>query len=398
MGKPVILLVDDEPIVLNMLESLLKRVGDFLIIKASGGRQALDILAKQQVSLIVSDINMPEMQGTELLDQVSKLYPSTVRLFFSGELNEEVALKSVTSAHQYFSKPSDARAVIKAIQKAFLLQELLPNDGLRKIISDIKQLPSMPDVYLEVERELRSGDCSVLKIGEIIGKDVAMSAKVLHLVNSAFFGLREHVSSPAQAATLLGINTLKSLVLMVHVFSEWENSDIQCFSLSELWMHSLGVANGAKAIVSTVDINADDKEDIFIAGLFHDIGKLVQVANMPEAFQNIITLVQEKHIPFHVAEKEIIGATHAQIGAYLLGLWGFSDSVVKASAFHHELAHSGELGLSSVLAVHIANVVNHEGRTTTESIPYEGLDTVFIEQQGLSERMDEWRELCLREC
>jgi putative nucleotidyltransferase with HDIG domain len=181
-----------------------------------------------------------------------------------------------------------------------------------------------------------------------------MSAKVLQLVNSAFFGLRVHVSSPAQAASLLGQDVIRSLVLVGHVFSE-ERQQWRLFSSEELQQHSLRVGSCAQQIGKHFQMPPKDLDHVFIAGILHDIGMLVMATGMTEAYEKVLARLQEGEEHLIDVEREVIGAGHPEVGAYLLGLWGFPDPVIEAVAYHHEPSRCLKREVSPLAAVHIAN-------------------------------------------
>jgi CheY-like chemotaxis protein len=157
---------------------------------ATSGREALEILAGGVFDVIVTDMRMPGLDGCQLLNQARKLYPNTVRIILSGQSDKEELLKSIDPIHLYLSKPCDAEILKAALARTFAVRHLLKNDSLADVISKIQSLPSLPSLYLEIIDEIRSADGSLARVGEIISKDLGMSAKILQLVNSSFFGLQ----------------------------------------------------------------------------------------------------------------------------------------------------------------------------------------------------------------
>jgi response regulator RpfG family c-di-GMP phosphodiesterase len=215
----------------------------------SSGSEALAVLANNPIDVVVSDMRMPDMDGAELLEKVIKLYPSTVRIILSGYSDEQMLLRSVKTAHQFISKPCDVNTIKQIITKACILREKLSDGNLLDVVTSIKDLPSLPSLYQSLVNEMESSDPSLKKIAEIIAQDLTMTARVLQLVNSSFFGLASKVTHPGQAVALLGINTLKALVLNIHFFSAFYPRPSAKFSAEHLWKHSLMVGNGARLII-----------------------------------------------------------------------------------------------------------------------------------------------------
>ena len=394
--KKRILFVDDEPSILEVLRHMLKGMASqWEMTFARSGQEALEMMARSPFEVVVTDVRMPGMDGADLLSSVKKQYPQTMRLVFSGESEREVIYRLIGSTHQFLLKPYDLNIIRDTIARAFTLRDMLSAESLEKMVSQIKTLPSLPDLYYNLVKELQSPYPSVDKVGDIISKDLAMSAKILQLVNSAFFGLRQHVSSPAQAAALLGLDLLKSLVLMVHIFTQPAQLTMRNFSLKALWTHSLSVGSLSQEVALQQNIEKKASDDAFIAGLFHDLGKLILVANMPEQYNQVLTMVHAKHLLLTDLERQILGASHAEVGAYLLGLWGFSDAVIEAVAFHHNPAKCRDQSFGPLTTVHVSNIFDHEVQPVLTGELSVKLDMNYLKQLGLDARLPVWRQACL---
>jgi len=225
----------------------------------------------------------------------------------------------------------------------------------------------VPETYLKLEEALSKKDFSLMEIVKIIKNDIAMSAKILQLVNSAFFTMTSDVSDISTAINLLGANTIKSLVLYVNVFESFEGNRELNNHLSEIWRHSLTVANVSKKILALRVTNKEELEECYMAGLLHDLGKII-ILNEKSYGGRIFQLQKEKGISYNEAEKEIMKITHAQIGGYLLNLWGLPEKVVEAVLFHHSINDLtfNEFNLSS--AVYLANLFVNNPEAETEVI------------------------------
>lgn len=186
-----ILFVDDESNVLDGLRRMLRPMRrDWSMNFVDSGEAALEHISHEGCDVIVSDMRMPGMDGVELLGTVGQECPKAVRIALSGHAEMEMLLESVCAAHQYLAKPCDDETLKATIERACALRDLLSDERLTGLVTQLDSLPSLPTLYTEVTEELARSDSSLARAGEIIGKDVAMSAKVLQLVNSAFFGLR----------------------------------------------------------------------------------------------------------------------------------------------------------------------------------------------------------------
>ena len=392
-NKTQILLVDDEPAILAILDRVIHMSLDCETATASNGLEALEAMKDRQFDVVVSDIKMPSMDGVELLKVVRELYPQTVRLAFTGKPGTDIGLRAADSAHQFFTKPLDVQVISEKIDKILRLRKALPEEALEQIVSQVGNLPSMPDVYVQMEEELRQDEVSLDRVTDILARDLAMSAKVLQLVNSAFFGLREEITEISQAVTMLGVDIVKSLALASHVFLEWKDLSGSEFSPNALYDHCLEVAALSQKIAQEQGCDEAAARETYAAGLFHDIGKLIMAANIPESMAEVQRLAAEQEAPRVEVEKRLLGATHAEIGAYLLVLWGLPDNVVNAAAYHHDPGRfETEQGLGTVMAVHVANALVHESYGAADKSGTR-VDEEYLEKLGLADRLAAWREL-----
>jgi HD-like signal output (HDOD) protein len=215
-----------------------------------------------------------------------------------------------------------------------------------------------------------------------------MSAKMLQLVNSAFFASAREVTDMLDAATILGTERIKSLVLLAGIFSQYNDAEGISPTIAALLAHSLRVGIYARAIALGETKNAEVAEAAFTAGVMHDIGKIVLAGNLPDRYLEVRAIRESKDLSAKAAELEVFGATHAQVGACLLAGWGLPLAILEALAWHHEPGHSPEGKFSIVGAVHVANALAHEA----EGEPVE-VDKEFLQRTGLAARFPAWRQM-----
>lgn len=380
--KKKILFVDDEANVLDGLRRILRDMrGQWEMEFAASGQQAIEILGSRAFDVVVTDIRMPGMDGRQLLEKVKQSYPQMVRIILSGHSEKDLIFSSVGLAHQFLSKPCDIETLRATVARACAMRELLEDEYLLEVVSSIDVLPSLPSVYKDVIEEVNSEDGSLEKIGEIISKDAGMSAKLLQLVSSAFFGLPERSKSIARAVNLLGIEIIKTLILSVSIFSQYESSGLA--SISTLWDHSLETGMIAKNIATNQKL---DKDEAFLAGLLHDVGKLILLDKLPQKCEEAANLSKTGACSIWEAEQTVLKTTHAHIGAYLMGIWGLSGTLVEAIALHHCPGKCSNSTFGTLTAVHLADWAEHSRRA--EAGKY-GLDKEYLNKLGLSEKLYE---------
>ncbi len=390
-----LLFVDDEPKVLQGLQRQLRPMrNEWNMFFVENGMLALDFMANQPVDVVISDMMMPGMDGAQLLNTVSKQHPNTVRIVLSGHAEREAVLRLVGPAHQYLSKPCNAEELRNAIARAFALRDLLCNEQLKQLATRVKCLPSLPALYQQLNEEFQKDDPSLEKVGEIISRDIGMTSKILQLVNSAFFGLPQPVSNPAEAVMYLGLTTVRSLVLSLQLFSQFDRRVCKLLPLDVLADHSWATAVSARRIAQLERQEMKLLDQCFLAGLLHDTGQLILAVGLHEEYAGVLQTAKDQDRPLWEVEKEHFGASHADVGAYLLALWGLPNQIIEAVAMHHSPARSAERNFSPVLAVHVADVFQHQLAQTKTELPLPALDNAYLETLGCTSRLEEWRHAC----
>jgi HD-like signal output (HDOD) protein len=359
----------------------------------TSGAEALKALEQAPFDVVISDMRMPGMDGPQLLKEVQQRYPQTVRIVLSGQSDQELIYRSISSTHLYLAKPCESEQLKAAVARACALRELLGNDSLRRLVTGLQQIPSQPILYAEIRREAESKTASLKTISAIISKDMGMTAKIMQLVNSAYFGLRGMVSTAEQAVNLLGLDTVQALVLIVHVFSQFISPHGSRFNMGHLWEASTETGALARAIAKTEQASAAVIDQAYTAGLLHDSGMVVLAANVLKQYDTILKTAHDKGIPLWEVERQEWGATHAEIGAYLLGLWGLGDPIVEAVAFHHHPSDCVGNTFSPLTAVHVANVLQQElSQQATGEVPSQ-IDVTYLERLHMTDRLPHWREV-----
>src|SRR5882724_7520268 len=329
------------------------------MVFAPGGQDAIDELAKSAFDVVVCDMRMPRVDGAALLKHVREHYPNTVRIILSGYTETETALRTIPVAHQFLSKPCDAATLQATVLRACNLQDLLSDPALRSAVGGIGKLPSVPRLYLRINDALEKPTTSLKDVAGLIEQDMAVSAKVLQVVNSGLFGLPKRISSMQHAVSYIGINMLRRILLSVQAFEAFDPRSLGALSMDQLQAHSHLTAKIASRLVK----GKRESEDAFTAGILHDIGKLILPKEANPGATNI---------------------THAESGAYLLGLWGLPYSVVEAVAHHHNPRAAAHTQFDVVDAVYVGNVLAQESPEIETGSPPAGLDIEYLETLGVA--------------
>jgi len=357
------------------------------VATASGGGEALKLMEQRPFDVVVSDMRMESMSGTELLNTVLKLYPQMSRIIISGVADQAEAADALGSTHQFLVKPVDIHTLMGVLVRIDGLDAFLRDEKLKALAGRFRTLPSFPKLYLGIMKAIEAPDTPLQSIDSLIIKDPALTTKILQVANSAAMGLRERFSDPRAAVRQLGLNTVRSLVLSAHVFASFTPAQKLNFPVDALWRHLMACGDAARAIMRAEDADNAYAEAAYTAGILHDIGKLMLADSVPNEFQNALTRAAMRPDPFHVIEQEIFGATHAGLAAYLLGLWGLPAVIVEAVAFHHTPEKSTHQMFSPLTAVHAANALEHELDGGDAMVNMEYLDNI-----GVANRLDAWRK------
>lgn len=328
-----VLFVDDEVRVLEALERVLFDIEtNWQTAFASSAELAFAELAKHSYDVVVSDLRMSGIDGVALLTRVRDLYPRAVRIVLSGHSDEEVALKMVRVAHQFLAKPCAAETLHHIISRTDQLTRVLGDRKLQAIVGQVGTLPSAPRLHQELTRLLDREETPAAAVAAVIKQDPAMTAKLLQVASSAFFNTSASVADVESAIMRLGFRTLRSLTGSCGAFEcAPRGSDAPSTSVEALQRRSLAVARTASGMAKL----PEDASVAYMAGLLCDVGQLVLACTAPERLYVTQAEALQTGVSAHVAEKSTWGTTHAEIGAFLLGLWGLPFQVVEAVANHH---------------------------------------------------------------
>jgi putative nucleotidyltransferase with HDIG domain len=389
----ILVLIDDQA-ALAQAEPIFSQLPDrWKVHVTQTTENALCLLGQVPFEVIFVDLKAGPVASLQFLHQVWQQCPSTIRLLLSDNLAPDLMVTCALGPHQVLLKPIEAASISDALERAALVDRLFQNKDVQSLVSRIRTFPTRPTVYVEVVKELRSSSASAQTVGELVSRDLAISAKLLQITNSAFFGFNRPVSKPGDAVLLLGMETTASLVLGIEAFSHLDNVKLKYFSSDQVWKHCQVVANAARAVAEYVTNDQDIAHDAYTAALLHDIGKLALAVNLDEAYRDALNLGREKNLPSWEVEHQAFGATHAQAGAYLLSLWGLPARVIDAVASHHLPARELSSEFTPLTALHLCNALEN-ARAHKEATGEElKLDLNYPSELRIIEQLEVFREI-----
>ncbi len=390
-----ILFVDDEPQTLRGLQRVIHGAGrNWQVALAGDGAMALDLMDRQRIDVIVTDLRMPGLDGQSLLAEIARRHPETLRIVLTGGTDPKSMMRVVASSHAVLTKPCAGDLLVGRIARAVGLRQFMNDAGARALVSGLGHLPTLPRTYLDLHAEMERDRPSESRIVAIIEADPPVDAQLLHVANSSYFAPRVPIQRTLAAVRALGLDIVRALVLERGIIAQFDPASLPpAFDTTALWSHSFKVAALARAIAEADDAPTTERDAAFTAGLLHDLGWLIIAANRPQVYQSCaeaeragLTTAERADL-----ERRHLGATHAEFGAYLLGLWGLPDRIVEAVAYHHDpLHHAGTAAGcdGALLAVHAANaLIEADGKERLRAF-----DPGLMESAEVARHLPRWME------
>jgi HD-like signal output (HDOD) protein len=348
-------------------------------------------------------VDVRTADAASLLCAISERWPSTSRIALCGSLESATRPYQLPfpAAHQYIFRESAASEFHEAVERCLRLQDLLSQPGLRAVIGSVHRLPPRPRTFARLQVMMSHKNVTPKKICAVIEADAAITAKLLQLANCAMFHEREPIRNIEQALVRLGFLGLRNLVMCAEVLSGWQHAPRGSLDLDAMQAHVQRVARVTAALTA----GSHCSDEAVLAAFLHDIGYWVLAQERPAQLDQAAALAVSRDIPMQEAERHILGTSHAEIGAYLLGLWGMPNTLVEAIAHHHtpELVGVTRFNTLSALAVALAlsgtddsdafsspprrnRVVGQEFFERLDGIPFDWVDAERLAMACLAEQ------------
>jgi HD-like signal output (HDOD) protein len=325
-----VLIVDDEPRVVIAIDRALRMAAPhgWTVATATSGTEALAKLDADAADVVVSDMSMPEMDGSALLSEVRVRWPATVRVILSGHSDPKAAVRVASIAHQFFEKPLPVKELVSVLRCIENTRTQLVSAPMREVLGAIGDLPGAPGVFVELNAAASDRHARIEDLTAIVSRDPALVAKILQLVSSTFFAQGTPVHDLRTAIGRLGIRLIAALALNASAFKPDASSGISHQALTD---RSISIATAAHQAAGT----RARAEDAFIAGLLADVGLSALACWLPARVRQARAHARTMSVPLHAAESELFGITHAEVGAYILGLWRVPPPIVETVLHHH---------------------------------------------------------------
>ncbi len=355
-----LLFVGNDPRFASDISFLLAGEAEQWNVQVAFSRSGLEsLLQKTSFEVIVIDASAVGTDSHPLMSELARRCPNSHRIVLVLPHDMNIAAASFSMSDYVLAKPCNYHELVTTIHRAQSLRGRLQNNTLTTLLTRIKRLPSFPAQYAELTSLLSREDVPIKRISSILEQDPAMVLKILQIANSPFFAFQRTVANIQAAVTLLGIETVRTLVLAHEVFSKYERFIAREFSMNDLLAHSLAVGRGAREIAARLGFGVRACDEAFAAGMLHDFGKLLLMNELPVLYRQVLTIATQQNLTLSDAESKIFHATHAEVGAFLLDVWNLPDRIVEAVAFHHDPgSYPGETP-SILTAVCLANEIEY---------------------------------------
>lgn len=331
-----IVFVDDDTQVLEGLRRMLFGRRDVWAMRFfSNPAEALSSVEQTPADLVVSDLQMPEMDGTVFLEQVRKRLPQAIRYVLTGVLDHPLLGRAMRCSHQVIAKPCNPRELCEGISRAGAIRERLNVLKNSRIVQGLDSLPVMPDAHQKALDLLCSPKASPRRLGQIIAEDVGLSAYLVQIANSPYFGRPGRVHDPIGATLLLGIKTVEAILLSEGLFKRIDPALIDAFGISGLQSHCLRVSMLARKICVDLQFGIEQTDAAATAGILHDAGKIVLISSATESFKRILAASRAGGQPLYQVEQDHLGISHAELAGAMLQLWALPAPIIEATACHH---------------------------------------------------------------
>lgn len=235
-------------------------------------------------------------------------------------------------------------------------EEKLMKQDVESVLDLSGEVTSLPTLFNQIKEAVDDPECSLLDIGKLIGRDSVLSAHLLKLANSSFFGFPSQIETITHAVTVIGMAQIRDLVLAVMVTRRFKDIPSELIDMKAFWFHS--IACGLTARVIATYRHAPNVERFYVLGMFHDLGRLLFFLNFADPIKDISLRVKEGKASFHQMEREIIGCDHAEVGGALLKRWNLPESLIEPVACQHDPAKAIHYPVEAAI-LHVADIIAH---------------------------------------
>lgn len=353
---------------------------------------AMMLCERGAFDVVVLDTRLPNFGTSDMFTYFYRQYPQTIRLAFVPEGHREEVHREAL-AYQSVVRTAGVDEISAMIERAAELHERLSDPKLQQMLKRVEVLPSPPHIVSRLNAALNRHNASINEVSEIISQDIAIPARLLQVVNSAYFSLARTMTNVREAVAYLGFDAVRNLIVTLEMFREMGHPTSPAFvdQVERLQMHSADVANLTRDFIS----DRQQAHDAFVGSLIHDVGHLVMASYFEGEYVELQDAVSGG-ASLAETERNMFGVTHGDLGAQLMCQWGLPYRLIDSVAFHHDAPRFASTGIDPVHGVFIAeHLVAEQNRDR----PYwadaglEPMEDEYLGELGVYERIMTWRAI-----
>ena len=317
------LTVDDDPLILRALNRTFHtQRPEWEVVSVDSGEEAVRKMAGSRFDIVLTDMQMPGMDGSQVLHHARQLQPDAVRVVLSGHAPLRRILEAEGDYHRFLVKPVDPNDLVVILDSFCLDPTAEDARTARSFVAGLERVPSLSRHLVALKEQLQQPTPNLQRLAAIIGQDIGMASKVLKLVNSAYMPFRRSITSLAQAVEFLGVDLLQEMVLSRDLLAAAVNEHPEGLSLEAVWAHSVRVGRLARELVYKETGDRRAAEETYSVGLLHDIGLVAMAIHPGCPYHSVLEKGLAQGNLLTQMEREAFGTDHIQVGAQLVSLWG----------------------------------------------------------------------------
>jgi HD-like signal output (HDOD) protein len=379
------LFVDDEPSILRGLRSVFHRErSEWDMSFANSAIEAIELLSRSPVDVVVTDMRMPQMDGAQLLAVVQERWPATCRIVLSGQAERDSLLRVLPTMHTFLAKPCQSAELRSAITRCMSVSMITTDPRLRSLIGRVDRLPSPPAHYIRLTEIAKNPRARLSDIADAVAEDSAFALKVIHIASSAAFGCEPATPSLSRCVSNLGVELLKAVALSTSLYARHDGPALPV-SLDSLQTHAQRTAGLARAFIQ----DTAGADLAFACGLLHDIGRIVLQLGLPSDYGKMCEEIKLTRESLVVAERRYFGADHAAVAGCLMRMWGLPVQLIEAVEHHHEPEGASVAVADIIAVVHVAETLSDNSDSTD-------VDLEFLHRVNLVDHLPRWRGIAAR--
>ncbi len=362
------------------------------ILYADSEKTAREILDTEEVNLVICHLVIFNEGGRPFFADLDKNYPQLLRIALIKPRDREALLQSLPYVHHFIDEPIDISTLKQYLDRIAILHNILGGASILKLCTHLNTLPSLPDIFYQVIEELALPDPSIAKISKLIEHDSSISARIIQIVNSPALGLRKRVDNIEQSLALLGLDMTKAIIIYAGINNYLYSPSHILATAESINNNSFTIANLAMRITLAETGNYALAQQAKMAGILNNLGYML-LLNSPQTQADLRNILTADKMTLLEAEQLLTGITHAELGAYFLGIRGFSEELLEAIAHYCRPEARPVEGFNVLTALHAAHALAPSPLRSIIPCKKSEFHLPYLDKLGLINRIPSWEAI-----